>query len=229
MNFSSHLKRASCELASRERFSHLLWEDDDKKAGVGISRRRSPHGKFIIPNAGVIARPPIGAAGGVGLLAEPVAIAAIGVVVIVVVGTVNPHPRTVAEDPMTIVVVVVVVVVVVAATLCIATVIAMVAVRVAATIAAIVTAGAGGRAIEIAAGVSALPAIVAAAATIGEIATTARAVADARTAAATASNGGTAASTTAAAVVTAVATAAATAAAAAAAIAPLWPPPPPPL
>jgi hypothetical protein len=56
---------------------------------------------LVVPEACVIPRPPIGAAGGVSLLAEPVAITAIGVVVIVIVGTVDPDPHAIPKHPMT--------------------------------------------------------------------------------------------------------------------------------
>jgi hypothetical protein len=51
---------------------------------------------LVVANAGVVARPPIGAAGGVSLLAEPPAIVAIGIVV----RTIDPDPHAIAEDPM---------------------------------------------------------------------------------------------------------------------------------
>ena len=65
---------------------------------------------LVVTDAGVIARPPIGAAGGVRSLAKPGAVVAVGVVV----GTVDPDPDAVPEDPMTAMVVEVVAVVAVA-------------------------------------------------------------------------------------------------------------------
>jgi hypothetical protein len=50
----------------------------------------------------------------VGLLAEPIAFAAIGVVVIVIVGAIDPHPGAVPKDPVTAMVVEVVSVIVIA-------------------------------------------------------------------------------------------------------------------
>ena len=52
---------------------------------------------LVVPSAGVIARPPIGAAGGIGLLAEPIAVIAIGVIVV----TIDPDPNAIPEDPVT--------------------------------------------------------------------------------------------------------------------------------
>jgi hypothetical protein len=64
--------------------------------------------RLVVADARVVARPPIGAAGGIGPLAQPVAVVTVGVVV----GTVNPDPGSIPEDPVTIVEAVVVVVVV---------------------------------------------------------------------------------------------------------------------
>ena len=53
--------------------------------------------ELVISHATIVARPPIGAAGGVSLLAKPIAVVAISVVV----GTVSPDPYAIPEDSMT--------------------------------------------------------------------------------------------------------------------------------
>jgi hypothetical protein len=82
------------------------------------------------------------------LLTQPVAVVAVGVVVIgLVAGTVDPHPRAIPEDPMT------VEVVVIAAAIGVATVVAAIAIGIPAAVAAKVAAGTGSGAIEVAGGV----------------------------------------------------------------------------
>jgi hypothetical protein len=76
--------------------------------GIAEALRQITSRGLVIAQASVVARPPIGAAGGIGPLAQPVAVVTVGVVV----GTVNPDPGSIPEDPVTIVEAVVVVVVV---------------------------------------------------------------------------------------------------------------------
>ena len=54
---------------------------------------------LVIPNAVVIARPPIGAAGCVGLLAKPPAVVPVGIVI----GAIHPDPDTVPKYAVTII------------------------------------------------------------------------------------------------------------------------------
>jgi len=146
--------------------------------GIAEALRQITSRGLVIAQASVVARPPIGAAGGIGPLAQPVAVVTVGVLV----GTVDPDPGAIPEHPMTIVEAIVVVVVVALgnATVAVAT------VAVAVVMAAVAIEGLGiaatgftfrPRATEIAAGVRARTAIGAATTVVGESAHAARAAA----------------------------------------------------
>ena len=130
--------------------------------GIAEALRQITSRGLVIAQASVVARPPIGAAGGIGPLAQPVAVVTVGVLV----GTVDPDPGAIPEHPMTIVEAIVVVVVVALGKATIA--VAMVAVAmVAVAIEGLGIAATGftfrPRVIEIAAGVRSRTAIGAAA------------------------------------------------------------------